>query len=84
MVQQLELLPVNLILFRRFFTSCVLGAHYSLQVEEDTKVAKDRIDLAKALIRASEKPTKPKKTKGSNETTGGPKDPAGEGSAADA
>ena len=27
-------------------------------MEEDSKVAKDRIDLAKALIRASEKPAK--------------------------
>ena len=32
-------------------------------MEEDSKVAKDRIDLAKALIRASEKPAKQKKSK---------------------
>ena len=32
------------------------------QVEQDTKIAKDRIDLAKALIRASDKPVKPKKS----------------------
>ena len=32
---------------------------YSPQVEEITKVAKERVDLAKALIRASEKPPKP-------------------------
>ena len=34
------------------------------QVEEITKVAKERVDLAKALIRASEKPAKPSKSKG--------------------
>ena len=33
------------------------------QVEDITKVAKERVDLAKALIRASEKAAKPKKAK---------------------
>lgn len=35
-----------------------------LQVAELTKHAKERVELAKALIRASEKPAKAKKAKG--------------------
>lgn len=31
-----------------------------MEVDEVTKIAKDRVDLAKALIRASEKSEKPK------------------------
>ena len=34
-----------------------------LQVEEITQLAKERVDLAKALVRASEKPAKSNKDK---------------------
>lgn len=40
---------------------CPFNCHQR-QVEEISKVAKERVDLAKALIRASEKPAKPPKS----------------------
>lgn len=59
--------------------SLILPAHFP-QVCEITKVAKERIELAKALVRASEKPTK------TRTTNAGPKDKNGEvaGAIADA
>lgn len=52
-----------------FTNNHTLGGHtHLLQVEADQKIAKERIDLAKALIRASEKPAKAKKEKGPKET----------------
>lgn len=39
------------------------------QVQEITNMAVDRLELAKALIRASDKPAKPTKTKGGKDKT---------------
>lgn len=47
----------------------------ALQVDEITKVAKDRVELAKALIRASDRSAKPaKRSKGAESTEGSQKD----------
>ena len=75
-------LHVSIVVYRVSFKPTPAYMLPALQVDEITKVAKDRVELAKALIRASDRSAKPnKKNKGAETTEGSQKDTKNNGEA---